>query len=191
MDPWVWAVILMILAVGLAVMELFIPSGGVLAFLSIGALVAAVVVGFRGGPVGGLVVLIVVVIGLPVGAVLAFRIWPQTPIGRRILLRGRTSQEVLPDTAGRRNLKGLEGKTGVAKSKMLPSGAITIDGRTIDAFSEGMPIDIGQRIVVLAVRGTRVVVRPADEDTPPENEGDPLSRPIDSISADPFEDPLA
>ncbi len=191
MDPWVWAVCLLIFAVALAVMELFIPSGGVLAFLSIGALVGAVVFGFRQGPVVGLATLIVGVVGLPVVAVLSFRIWPRTAIGRRILLRHRTSQDVLPDTARRRNLKGLVGKAGVAKSKMLPSGAITIDGRTVDAFSEGMPIDIGQGIVVIAVHGTRVVVRPADEDTPPENEGDPLSRPIDSISADPFEDPLA
>jgi membrane-bound serine protease (ClpP class) len=153
--------------------------------------VGAVVVGFMQGPVGGLVILIVVVVGFPVLAVVTFRVWPQTPIGRRILLGSRTSQDVLPDTAGRRNLKGLEGKVGVAKSQMLPSGAITIDGRTIDAFSEGMPIDVGQRIVVISVRGTRVVVRPADEEPPLENEGDQLARPIDTISADPFEDPLA
>ena len=43
----------------------------------------------------------------------------------------------MPDTPERRTLRQLVGKLGVAKSVMLPSGAVLIDGQTIDALSEG------------------------------------------------------
>lgn len=86
------------------------------------------------------------------------------------------------------------GKIGVAKSKMLPSGAILIDGRTVDAYSEGVPIDPGQRVVVLEVQGTRVLVRPIDDDeeqAPTEGGTGELSTPIDAIGPDPFPDTTA
>ena len=54
-----------------------------------------------------------------------------------------TSDEVLPDSDRRRNLKTLVGKIGKAKSLMLPSGAVDIEGTTVDALSEGMAIEAG------------------------------------------------
>lgn len=33
-DPWIWAVCLIILGLGLAVLEVFFPSAGILGFLS-------------------------------------------------------------------------------------------------------------------------------------------------------------
>ena len=80
---------LIVLGIGLAVLEVLVPSGGVLAFLSIASIFAAVVVGFRSGPVVGLIILISVIIGMPTGLVLAVKCWPHTPIGRRVLLRVR------------------------------------------------------------------------------------------------------
>jgi membrane-bound serine protease (ClpP class) len=120
-----------------------------------------------------------------------FRVWPQTPIGRRILLRALSSGDVLPDSPKQRMLKELVGQIGVAKSKMLPSGAITIDGRTIDAYSEGMPIEAGQKVMVIEVRGLRVVVQPVEDEAPSRGGDDELSRPIDSVVPDPFGDPPA
>ncbi len=191
-EPWVWAVMLIVVAVGLAVLELFVPSGGVLAFLSIASIVAALILGFRSGPVVGLIFLVGVIIGMPTSLALAVKWWPHTPIGRRILLRVARGDEVLPDDDFRRGLKDLVGRTGQARSKMLPSGAILVDGRTIDAYTEGVPIEPGQRVVVLDVQGTNVLVRPLEDDeAPPSEEESGLSQPIDSIAPDPFNDPTA
>ena len=55
----------------------------------------------------------------------------------------------------------LQGRVGVAKTKMLPSGAIIIDGTAYDAISDGMPIDPGEPVRVISVRANRVLVRPA------------------------------
>ena len=190
-DYWVWAVLLILVGLALAAMELFIPSGGILAFLSVSALGGAIVLGFMQGSAVGLGMLVLVMVGLPVTAIVLFRVWPQTPIGRRILLRVQSSQDVLPDSPKQRRLKELVGRVGVAKSKMLPSGAITIEGQTIDAYSEGMPIEAGQKVLVIEVHGTRVVVQPVEDEAPPVEGNDELSRPIDSVGPDPFGDSTA
>jgi hypothetical protein len=101
-----------------------------------------------------------------------------------------TSEEVLPDTPQRQKLRQLVGKFGVAKSLMMPSGAVLIDGATIDALSEGIPIEAGQRVKVIEVRGTRVLVRPVDENEAPQASDDVLSRPIESLGLDSLDDPL-
>jgi membrane protein implicated in regulation of membrane protease activity len=107
-----------------------------------------------------------------------------------VLLKVPTSEEVLPDDPDRRRLKELVGQVGRAKSKMLPSGAVEIGGRTVDALSEGMAVDPGQMVRVIEVRGTRVVVRPVEAEAPAAADGD-LARPIDTVGLNPFEDPLA
>ncbi len=191
-ELWVWAVMLIVVAVGLAVLELFVPSGGILAFLSIASIVGALILAFQSGPVVGLIFLVGVIIGMPTSLALAVKWWPHTPIGRRILLRVSRSDEVLPDDDFHRGLKDLVGRTGEARSKMLPSGAILIDGRTVDAYTEGVPIEPGQRVIVLDVHGTNVLVRPLEDDeAPPSEEESGLSQPIDSIAPDPFNDSTA
>ena len=190
-EPWVWAVMLIVVAMGLAVLELFVPSGGVLAFLSIASIIASLILAFKSGPVVGLVFLVGVIIGMPTCFALAVKWWPHTPIGRRILLR-TNDEDARPNDEFHRGLKDLIGRTGEARSKMLPSGAVLIDGRTIDAYTEGVPIEPGQRIIVLDVHGTNVLVRPLEDDEiPPSEEESGLSQPIDSIAPDPFNDTTA
>jgi hypothetical protein len=71
--------------------------------------------------------------------------------------------------------------------------AVVIDGLTVDAVSEGQPIEPGQLVRVLEVHGTRIIVRPADEQRPtgPAKSEDLLSRPIESLGLDSIDDPLA
>jgi membrane-bound ClpP family serine protease len=188
--PWAWAILLLVLGLALVVLEFFIPSGGILGFLAACSIIAAIAVGFMDGrPWVGVSILGAAVIGLPVVIVGAVHLWPKTPLGRRMLLGTPTDTQVLPAGPRQRTLKDLIDRVGVAKSKMLPSGAVTIDGRTIHAVSEGMPIDPGQRVRVINVRGNRVVVRPVEGDSTSEPESDPLSRPFDIVSLDPFDDP--
>ncbi len=123
--------------------------------------------------------------------VTAFRYWPKTPMGRRLLLDVPTAEEVLPDSPQRQRLRQLVGKRGVAKSVMMPSGAVQVDGQTIDALSEGISIEPGQAIQVIEVRGGRVLVRPLEAGEEPFEKDDVLSRPIESIGLDSLDDPLA
>lgn len=187
MDLWIWAVLLLVLGTGFAVLEVFFPSAGILGFLSAVAVLAAVVVGFLASPIVGILILLGAMVGLPTLIVLGFKYWPKTAMGRRVMLMAPSSEDVLPDDSEREFLKSLVGRIGRAKSKMLLSGVITVDGRTVDAVSESMPIEVGQAVRVVQVRGHGVVVRPIDDEpavTPP---GDPLQQTFD----DPFDAPPA
>jgi membrane-bound ClpP family serine protease len=186
MEPWVWAVLLLMLGIGLAVMEVFFTSAGILAILSAMSLIAAVVMGFYEGPVTGWLSVLGVVGGLPTVVVLAFKYWPKTAMGRRVLLIAPKSEDVLPDHPNKEWLKTLVGRRGRAKSKLLLSGVIAIDGRTVDAVSESMPVEVGQTVEVLQVRGQRVVVRPVTDDEPP---AAPPANPLAETYDDPFEIP--
>ena len=79
----------------------------------------------------------------------------------------------------------------IARGTMLPSGLVVIEGKTYDAVSEGMAIEAGQTVLVVAVSTQRLVVRPDNtiraelaETAPTHAAGssDPLAQEI----ADPF-----
>ena len=186
---WAWAILLLTLGLGLAIMEIFFPSAGILGFLSAASILASIIVAFQHGSTTGFAILAVAVFGLPAVVVLAFRYWPRTAMGRRVMLLAPSSEDVLPHDVQREYLRGLVGRVGRAKCKMLPGGAITIDGRTVDAITEGMPIEAGTPVRVIQVRANRVVVRPAEDEMPSAAAEDPLQRPIESITPDPFDQP--
>jgi membrane-bound serine protease (ClpP class) len=185
-DPWVWALLLLAVGLSLTTMEVFFPSGGLIGFLAAAAIVAATIMAFRQSLGVGVGVLIGALVGVPIVVAIGFQLWPKTAMGRRMLLMPPADDQILPDSPKHRQLKGLIGRVGYAKSTMLPSGAVIIDGRIIDAMSEGMPIEIGQAVRVIEVRANRVVVRPVDEQTPTVDAANPLQRPMDSIGPDPF-----
>ncbi len=190
MDPLAWSALLLFLGLLLVVVEVFVPSGGILGLLSIVLLLAGIGSAFwYHGIETGFVFLAITAVMVPASLGMAFRWWPKTPMGRRLLLSVPNSEEVLPDSPQRRTLRQLVGKFGVAKTVMLPSGAVLIEGQVFDALSDGMPIEEGQRVRVIEVRGNRVLVRP--DDSVPAKTDDILSQPIESLGLDGLDEPLA
>jgi membrane-bound serine protease (ClpP class) len=160
LDATTWALLLLLLGLVFLVLEFFIPSGGALAVLCALSLLAAIVVGFMAGPWTGLGIMIAEGVVVPAALVAAVRWWPETPIGRMILIpRPASPDEVLPDTENYRGLNRLIGKRGTARGTMLPSGLVVIDGKTYDAVSEGKPIEAHETVLVVAVSTQRLVVR--------------------------------
>ena len=188
-----WAILLLLVGFALVVLEVFVPSGGVIAILSAVAIVAAMVIAFQDsattGPGVGLVFATITLIAVPALIALAFKLWPRTPMGRAFLGDLPTDADVVPDDARR----ALLGRVGVARTKMLPSGAVEIDGQMVDAVTQGQAIEPGTYVVVAEVRGNRVLVRPAGKDQRPgdPNPDDLLSRPIDELGIESLEDPLS
>lgn len=191
MGPLAWAFILLILAACVVLAEMFIPSGGILAVLSTCLVIASIVLAFVYEPWVGLVWVVSAALGIPLLLSLAVRWYPRTAIGRKMLPAVPTSQDVLPEGL---DAEPLIGSVGVAKTPMLPSGIIAIEGRTFDALSEGMPIDPGQVVRVVAVRGARPIVRPHEGPLPeaPAKQGHAaLDQSLESLGIEPMEDPLA
>jgi len=184
-DYATWAILLLLLGLLLLVLEFFVPSGGTLAVICALSLLAAIVAGFLAGPWTGALILLAVCVIVPASAGAAVRWWPDTPIGKLMLIqRPRSSDEVLPETVAYRGLRDLVGRRGQAKGLMLPSGLVLIDGKTYDAVSEGMPIESGEQVIVVHVSTQRLIVRAdhtiraeladAQPTVPPRNPNEPL-----------------
>lgn len=146
MATWLWAVLLLLVGIALTVADVFLPSGGLLAFVAFCTIVAAVVMAFMEGSLLGMAVLAAALLGVPIVVVFALRWWPRTSMGQRVLLEAPTSEDVMPDSLSRRSLQVLVGRVGHAKSMMLPGGIIAVDSQTFDAISDGQPIEPGQRV---------------------------------------------
>lgn len=194
MTPLFWAALLLLAALTLAVLEMFVPSGGALGFFAfVVAAMGVFVAYYYAGPIAGTVFLGIAVVAVPVLLSVAVQVWPHTPIGRSVLIPlPEHADEVLPDDEERRLLKTLIGRRGVARSDLLPSGRVQIDKKTYDAVSQGMPIDQGQAVQVIAVRMGGLVVRPIEAlEAEVVSHDDPLAQPIEKFGLDPLDDPLA
>jgi len=188
-----WAILLLLVGCALVVLEVFIPSGGVISILSGVAFITAILVasweGPTTGPVTGFAFAAITLFAVPTLVAVAFKYWPRTRMGKAFLGELPREDEVVPEDSRRT----LIGRVGVARSKMLPSGAVEIDGQMIDAVSQGQAVEPGAYVVVVEVRANRVVVRLAGKDQRPShpNPKDILSRPIDELGIESLGDPLA
>ncbi len=189
LDPFTWAIILLLLGCALVVLEVFIPSGGILGLLAGCAILGSIIFAFRRDATAGLVFVLVALVAVPSLMALAFRVWPHTPMGKAFLGELPTEEELKPiDTR-----RALVGRLGVAKSPMLPSGSVFVDGQWIDAVSQGDAIEPGEPIIVVEVRANRVVVRRADPDEAEQmvtESRDVLSKPLDELGLEGFDEPL-
>jgi membrane-bound serine protease (ClpP class) len=191
-DALFWPMMLLIIGLGLVLLEALVPSGGVLTILAIMAMIGSIVVGFLNGTGTGIVMMCTTMVIVPALIAALIRWWPQTPIGRMMVLHlPESEEEVLPDTPEHRRLKDLVGQRGAAKTKMLPSGAVIVDGEVFDAVTDGVAVEPGQPIRVVAVRANRVVVTLDDQSmTPLADQGDDvLSQPAESLGLGSLEEP--
>ena len=193
MEPFIWPIVLLALGVVLIFLEIFVPSGGILSVFAACCIVASIVVAFKESFVAGTLMLFCATVLVPVAIGSAVKWWPHTPLGKLILIkRPESEDDVLPDTE-EYHRDEMIGQDGVAKTDLLPSGDVRIEGRLYDAVSSGMVINKGQAVRVVDVNTQRLVVRPLSDAEIKQRQGvdDVLSTPIDSLGIEPFEDPLA
>jgi membrane-bound serine protease (ClpP class) len=163
-----------LLATGLAliVAEVFIPSGGVIATL------ATVCFGFAGwyaystwwesSPPKFWAFMAAELALIPGTAATTLWLLSRTRLGNRVLLEGPKREEVDPYHRDAEKRNALIGQLGRAVTLMAPGGLVEVGGERHHAVAEGVMLEPGERIKVVAVRGNRLVVRVAlvvgDED---------------------------
>lgn len=183
--------ILVALGFGVVVLELFVPSAGLLGVVAAIFLISGIVTGFFHSMQLGAILLLFTTLCLPLFFALLVKVWPNTPIGRRILIGKMNEEEVMPV---REHYKrdSLIGQKGIAKTKMLPSGMIKIGDRSYDAVSDGFAIEAGQPIKVVAIKMNVIMVQPFDpkDEVPDFDDDDVLSQSIEELGIDPIDDPL-
>ena len=148
-----------LIAAGLLLLgiEIFVP-GGILGMIGGVALFAAMILGFHPevfGLDGGMLSAVLIALAAAVYICLIIKYLPSTPIGKVLTLSRSTADFKAPSS----RLPSLEGRQGVALTDLRPGGFARIDGKRTDVVAEGQWISAGAKVQVIAVQGSRVVVK--------------------------------
>jgi membrane-bound ClpP family serine protease len=156
-----WGLVLLAAALLMIVLEVFIPSAGLIS-ITAGLLgVAGIVCLFMHSTVWGFIGVVLVAFLVPIIFFFGFKIMPATPMGKRLLFgEGGKHEPVIPETSLNR-LDGLLGAEGEAITDLRPVGTARLEGQRMDVRSEIAFVPAGTKIKVTGVEGSTVRVRPA------------------------------
>jgi membrane-bound serine protease (ClpP class) len=163
MDNLTLAYVLIALGLVLLLAELFLPTGGVLFVLSVGALVVGVAMTFAYDQSTGMVTLLGVFVAVPLLGTIAFHYWPRTALGKRFMLSGPEEDATVATMPVNLELEQLRGRYGRTVSALRPAGVTDFDGRRVDTMSDGPLIEPGQWVRCIDVKAGRVVVRQVEK----------------------------
>lgn len=153
------AILLGVATFGIFIIELLVPTGGLLAILCVACAIASVTLGFMHEPTTGMILLAIYSVAAPFMLIIGLRVAAKSPLGKKLVLSAeipaRTGAEPEPSLA-----QPVVGDAGEAITPLRPAGFIRIKGRRIDATAEGDLIDAGTAIEVASVRDGQVRVRP-------------------------------
>lgn len=185
------ALVLFVAALVIFVIDLLIPSGGILIGVTACLAFAAVIFAFRHSPTSGVWMLIATLSLAPIMMWVLLVVWPKTPLGRRMIVEPSSPGDfVWADAAKSGNVNALIGAEGVAETELLPSGQINIAGELYEGFSETGPVDAGEHVRVVRIDVGRLVVskirKLADQDKPM-SDGGALDRPLSDLDFDSLE----
>lgn len=138
------------------VVEILMPTVGLLAGVGIAAMLYSVVLALGGDVNAVYAMLAAFVLALAAFAFLVKRL-PSSRLWNKLVLRDQsTSQRGYVSTESKSDLVGKRGKV---LTELRPAGSILIDGAPVDVVSEGAFIGKDILVEVVAVHGSRVVVR--------------------------------
>ncbi len=162
MDNLVLAYGLILLGLVLLAAELFLPSGGILLVLAVGALVVGGAMTFAASTSGGLVTVMVITATIAILGPMLIHYLPKTAVGKHYFLGRPDEDDTLANMPVNLELEQLRGRYGRTMSPLRPSGLTEFDGRRVDTMSEGDMIDPGQWVRCIDVKAGKVIVRPVD-----------------------------
>lgn len=159
----IWGIVLIAVAAFLLVLEVFIPSAGIIAVTSAIVAIAGIVCLFRYDTNWGLIGSLAVMVIGPILGGFMLKIWPSTPIGRRLIYgdqteedRQRLAESERAMQAERLALIGLEGK---AITDLRPIGMAQIGDNRYEVLAESGWIKAGSSLRITHADGAQIKVR--------------------------------
>ena len=161
------------LAIVFFALELFVPSGGVLATLCGASVFGSIASLFAYDTSAGGFALVAYLVAAPFAVVYGIKLWAKTPIGRNLILgstelaqtKGMDEDAAALEAATLRRerveeLRAMIGKRGTVLTTLRPVGIVLIDGTRIDALAESGVIEEGAEIEVVDAYDNQLKVRP-------------------------------
>jgi membrane-bound serine protease (ClpP class) len=141
-------------------LEMILPSGGILAIMAVGLLVGSWFIIMGSGIAGApLVFLVADVIMIPICIVIGIKLMRKSPLSNRTELDSAAGFQVSVGLAA-----DLVGQVGQVVTTLRPSGKVQIGHQVLDALSTGDFIAAGSRIVVTSVTENKLMVEMAEPD---------------------------
>lgn len=151
MEPISWAICLMLAGLILLAGELFLPTHGVLGVMGAMCILGCVVACFVINKYLGTGALVAVSAASPFVVALALKIYPYTPVGRKMMLQPVESR-LHPPTVR-------VGDTGQTLSELRPMGLCEFSGDRVEVRSEYGIIPARTAVRVVNVDAGRLIVR--------------------------------
>lgn len=151
----IWVVILYVAGLVLVLAEFLIP-GMIAGVVGTSLIIASAIVAVRDVPEYAFFIILAEVVGVALGVMLGMYLMSRSRLGRRLVLQ--TSQDASDGWVASDSDQSLQGAEAQVFTALRPAGTIVVAGRRIDAVSDGTFIDAGERVRVIEVHGSRVVV---------------------------------
>jgi len=161
----IWGIGLLGVAGALLVLEMFIPSAGALGLIAGVTTIASLICFWRVSTMWGLASTLAVIVLIPIIVAFFLKVWPETPVGRRLILGGDDESEaaLLAIEQGRQSERerwsALLNAEGVAITDLHPVGTVRIGDEKHEGLAQGGFIDAGEAIHVVGVEGTSLKIR--------------------------------
>ena len=154
MTPYILPVLLQLLGLVVIVVEIFVPSLGLLSVMAAGIFFYSLYLVFSTISFSmGMVFLGVDILLIPVVLVMGFKALGASSLSlHKKMSRSDGVFSQAPD------LVSWKGKQGEAITDLRPSGTVMLEGKRLDAVTDGEYVDAGTPVVVTLVSGNRIVV---------------------------------
>jgi len=159
MGTFLVIIVAFLLAAVFIVLELFIPSHGLLALLAAACLILGIYKCYLVSNLLGVVVAVLILVSLPFLILVMVRVWPDTWIGRRIAIKKAEQAQPGQSIPDAQKLDKLLGQVGQAATDLRPVGAVMFGTQRVDCVAQTGQILKGSQVKVVRVEGVRVVVR--------------------------------
>lgn len=159
-----WGIALLAVALLLVVLEVFLPSAGLISIVATGCGIGGVVCLWRVSPTWGITGLVSMLVLGPTVFLFMLNVLPSTKLGRDMM--GMPSDEdrakrALDERRQRDERAALVGMEGTALTDLRPIGVIDIEGQRFDALAASVAISKGTRVRVVEATLAEIKVRPA------------------------------
>jgi len=160
----IFAVFLFVACAIILVLEIFVPSFGLLSLVAIAALAGGVTIFFNSSTAVGWLGVGIAVVVIPIVWVVTYRMFPNTRFGKSVILGKveRDKGDAVPDT---NELKSLMGTVGVVLSPLRPVGMCDFGGNRVECVAETGYIEKDSKVQVINVEATQLTVRLTDAES--------------------------
>jgi membrane-bound ClpP family serine protease len=162
MAPFGVILLLFIAAAALLMVEVLLPAHGLIGAMGVVLALVGVGVVFYHNQWAGVGVAYGLAAATPFAVVLWLKIWPRTPLGKRLILAAPTSRRPLDDAQSEAaGTTSLIGQVGITTSELRPGGTCEVAGQRVACSAEHGLIPRDTAIRIIAVTDGHLVVRPA------------------------------